>query len=135
MKEELVTFETAKLLKQKGFHELCLFWYYEDGQQGGGRIGKLSSYDSTCDENSGGGDQYGNKIICAPSQSLVQRWLREIHNLHLEAMPIRWATNNIECYTWTMRNFNKGGYFSAGDEYSTYEESLEEGIQKALGLI
>lgn len=72
------------------------------------------------------------KTFSAPTQSLLQKWLREEHSLHIM----------ISCL------LGGGGYMfdvletMYGDkrtvcvkEFKTYEEALENGLQEALKLI
>lgn len=64
--EDYVNFETAKLLKEKGFDECPLFRYDDCGQlwvQGG--------YDKTT-----------NWHFPAPTLQMVMKWLREVYNKH-----------------------------------------------------
>ena len=83
MKDELITFETAKLAKEKGFDELCYAFYGETG------IIDNFYYDSVCSFD----ELLINNVILdrsiehekaylAPTQSLLQRWLRVVHNMH-----------------------------------------------------
>lgn len=70
VKEEYVSFETAKLLKERGFE--CFNtnkWYYpEDGHIYEGKIAMSTT----------------SPQVMAIPQSLVMRWLREVHNLHCD---------------------------------------------------
>ena len=72
-----------------------------------------------------------------PTQSLLQKWLREIKNLHIAI--IRDACG----YGYDICKANNGthitdGVFDGpndGGQWDTYEEALEVGIQKALKLV
>ena len=75
MTEELITLETAKLMKNKGFSE-CVFTFYEaDGVEGDMILSETYDYSENFNKREG--------FLSAPSQSLVQKWLRETKNLHI----------------------------------------------------
>lgn len=72
-----------------------------------------------------------------PSQSLVQKWLRETQNLHISIIrnacgygyDICKADNGTHITDGIFEGTNDGG------QWDTYEEALEAGIQKAIELI
>ena len=71
--EDYVSFETAKLLKEKGFDENCAALY--DTRNGEFRE-KQTGY---VFNNS----QWEN-FITAPTLQMAMKWLREVHNIHIE---------------------------------------------------
>ena len=73
MKESLVLFKTAKLAKDKGFDVAQVKGYYTHGD-----IQLVLWYDS---ENY---NEQKDFLAFAPTQSLLQKWLREEHSLHME---------------------------------------------------
>jgi hypothetical protein len=106
MKEELITFETAKLAKEKGFD--------------------LNGH--TNDEVS-------------PTQSLLQKWLREVHKINVESnylpnipgyrclfVPMTDKISMEEKYKLFSKYYGR-------NTHDSYEEALEEGLQEALKLI
>ena len=69
MTEELVTLETAKMLREKVFNEPCMIAInIEDSRQYG-----------TNRTNSG----LPIKLCSQPTQPVAQKWLRETKNLHI----------------------------------------------------
>ena len=68
MKETKVSFETAKLAKEKGF----VFSTKKI------KVGRRESSLGTLF-----GSIIYKKINITPTQSLLQKWLREVHNIHL----------------------------------------------------
>lgn len=72
-----------------------------------------------------------------PPQSLIQKWLREIKNLHISIIrnacgysyDICKADNGTHITDGIFKGSNDGG------QWDTYEEALEAGIQKAIELI
>src|SRR5688572_23662632 len=75
------------------------------------------------------------KDITIIEMSLIQKWLRDTHSIYICASPIRWATNIIEVYGYTIRDFNNAGEFHCGNEYRSYEEAMEAGLIRGLELI
>ena len=104
MEEQLISFETAVLAKEKGF-EFRVVWEYilgfkEDSER----------------------DKY------LPTQSLLAKWLREKHNIHL----IAYKNINIDGYDWCY--ITTDGITNI-NSYKTYEEAYEIGLQEALKYI
>lgn len=71
-------------------------------------------------------------IIEAPTQSLLQKWLREKHNIHIG---VYYNKNScvwdVEC--WHVDDVEP--FYYGNIEFNTYEEALENGLQEALKLI
>lgn len=111
MTEELITLETAKLLKEKGFQQR-----------------KYLINVSTL--------HHCYKYLSVPPQSVAQKWLRETKNLHIEiyrnACGYGYAIVKANNGTW-MEDDAKGP--NDGGNWDTYEEALEAGIFEALKLI
>lgn len=130
MKEELVTLETAKLLKEKGFNEFCEFAYADSDLH----IIKMMMQNN-------GFEDLGLEGYSAPTQSIAQKWLREIKGVYVWVEPVigkRWKVSfcdfnvPIEESDWMEDKINKGNGYPV---YDTYEEALEAGIQEVLKLI
>lgn len=120
MEEQLISFEIAKLAKEKGFDTIQTNCYDPKGT-------KEYIYNWRI-ENKVSTDQRMKRLIPAPTQSLLQKWLREEHDTHI--LPIRIETNVGIKYSYTM-NFK----VDFDEEYDTYEEALEEGLLAGLKLI
>lgn len=112
MTEELITLETAKLLKEKGFQQR-----------------KYLINVSTL--------HHCYKYLSVPPQSVAQKWLRETKNLHIEiyrnACGYGYAIVKANNGTWMEDDDAKGP--NDGGNWDTYEEALEAGIFEALKLI
>ena len=125
MKEQLITFDTAKLAKERGYSDGTKKVYinYIDGS-------KTEYYDDyyTCN-NKKGLDLSNNLWIVyeAPTQSLLQKWLREEHGYQINNNMD--SQNMYHCMIYRNRDV-AGPFFS----YS-YEEALEKGLQESLKLI
>ena len=123
MKETLISFETAKLAKKKGFG-----WF-------GFGEGEKFYYPPTKElTRNHRGENYP-----APTQSLLQKWLREVHKIHI-CDEVRW--NNFEkqeliyeFWIKDMREVKASKRIYTCPSTISYEEALEEALQKALKLI
>lgn len=125
MSETLILFETAKLAKEKGFTKVwCNNMYY---------IGFNNLPEDKeiieCDWRDNVDGQF--HLALAPTQSLLQKWLREKHNLHIT---IAYGDLSNKYMGDIM---SQDGKMLVGIEciYDTYEEALEAGLQEALKLI
>lgn len=132
MTEQLVLFDTAKLAREKGFDWDCRMVY--KGCKEGLYLAKDKNYiyhkykrfpykQCSTRKNS----VMSNAKIpryTAPTQSLLQKWLREEHNIFIQVDV----------------NFNVKIYYKdeLHDElftFNSYEQALEKGLQEALKLI
>lgn len=127
MTEKLVTLETAKLLKEKGFKEDVSVFYELVCEEGSYEYELFESYDA---------QNYNASVysFSAPSQYLAQKWLRETKNLHIE---ISYMYGDYWTYDiLTIPNHDLVGLSDRPIiHYKSYEEALEAGIQEALKLI
>ena len=128
MQEELITFETAKLAKEKKFNIPCENFYIEYIDDD---VADLFNYEEQ--RGSGYAELYRNNQefkYSASTQSLLQKWLREVHDIHIEIhnLSIKWWFNLKEI------DSNNSAMFIS-DNYDSYEEALEIGLQEALKLI
>ena len=119
-----VSFEVAKLLKEAGFDWGCKTHYHN---------GCLDSiYGGKHDYNSERYDDGGyNVYYSAPTLDVAQRWLREVHHLHITIF-----SSSQESWMFRItkqhQNLEDGVY---GEDFNTYEEAQEAGIKKALELL
>mgnify|MGYP003565150177 FL=1 len=136
MGETLITFETAKLAKEKGFDNKSQKGYYKHGD-----INLLLWIDS---------ENYNNQkdFLCeASTQSLLQKWLREVHGIHIVIIPTvtsHWTYKTLTVLSERDNDIIKGiksvsdlpPYDNVcGEDFSTYESALEDALQKSLILI
>jgi hypothetical protein len=126
MTEELVTLETAKLLKEKGFDWKCERTIDCDKIV---RRYDLPQDISCCTEIDGELVEF----LC-PTLYVAQKWLREAKHLHVE---ISYMCNDYWIYDiLTIPRHDLVGLSDRPlEHYKSYEEALEAGIQEALKLI
>ena len=143
MEDEIVSFETAMLLKEKGFNEPCSY-YYEDNE-----LYKLCYYQGNGTGFSRNDSPINDKLSCeemqctAPTQSLAQKWLREDRECHMFVIPSL-QEGNIIYYVHIIRYSNKtylGHNLILKDSnastmtFTSYEDAIEEGLKYCLKSI
>lgn len=127
LQEEIVTYEVAKLAKEKGFDVPTDRYYhiYDDV------IEAQNSLEMT---GNGCADFYNslNRSRCAaPTQSLLQRWLREEKGVIIELKYSDITEDWRPFWSWCIYN-NLGFALEIGDNSSTYELTLEDALKYAL---
>lgn len=153
MEEQLITFETAKLAKEKGFNipQNKMYSYGKDMFE---YIDKVRFYDGIkyeCSETpynwNDDKSPTSTKYFSAPTQSLLQKWLREKHGIHIVLIPTINAAWTYKTTTVLSERDEEViiGIKDVGDlppyknvcgeDFSTYEKALERGLQEALKLI
>ena len=129
MEDTLVIFETAKLAKEKGFNAGCDGrWYIEPGSDWKYSKQGLFKCDNTGDS------------IARPTQSLLQKWLRETHNINVWVSSKTTDKGNTIFipHGRTIPDTIVKGYVKDIIVYKTFdkwEEALEFALQEALKLI
>jgi hypothetical protein len=123
MEEQLISFETAVLAKEKGFDIKTLYRF----------LGEIyREVDLNC--------QLWDNEYYAPTQSLLQKWLREEMDM--------WVTIIFNGITYSISIYGRytpdeeeieisnTGSLNFEDKYFLrYEQALEVGLQEALKLI
>lgn len=160
MEDQIISFDTAKLAKEKGFNlynenelgyvsnqkvydpdgTLCILSYdshpYYNKQQFTLRKCNCSDrndpkalrvFDIKSVSKPEGIDLY---FVC--TQTLLQKWLRELHNIDVFAFTVRFVGyEDIGYYTYTIKSINP----SKNYRFDNYEDALEVGLFEALKLI
>lgn len=120
--EEIVTYKVAKLAKEKGFDEYVEAFYAED-----------------CNTAHTQGPEKWNEYkgrYAAPTQNLLQRWLREEKGLYIsvEAYPTLAIIRKV-CFAWVIKSGSDGHFMKSNDSLQTfysYELALEDALKYAL---
>lgn len=119
--EDYISFETAKLLKEKGFDYPTLHYYYDkDGDL-------VFSY------NIGAGK---NEFV-APTLQMAIKWLREVHHYYIQVMLDSWACGGHMGYYVVIQKTDSDFEMMLQDAldevfYKTYEEACEAAIKYCL---
>jgi len=130
--EDYVSFETAKLLKEKGFDESISMVYMSYGH-----LRKLNRYDSI--RNSNYNDITKNYFeYTAPTLQMAMKWLREEKKMGIEINTnfdldddSKWHYEYGFCIFQLSGSFEKCAECDY-DGYKTYEEACEAAIQYCL---
>ncbi len=149
--EQFITLETAKLAKQAGFDWECLARYSQEGElkMQGDLDFNLLCFDWNGLEpvdyvDFGIVSAYGS--ISAPTQAMLQRWLREVKKYQVtiflnprvieeDGYDPRYEFDPNR-YGYHIENLNDRGCTEGEDyDYMGYEVALEAGLQKCLTLI
>ena len=130
MNEQLISSDTARLAKKKGFDWECSYSY--------GRRSKSPNF--AFSRNSTG------NVFSAPTQPLLQKWLREIHGIHIDTEAVgseeefpQYVQMVYTCpqdridYELRCLGFEDKGFEE--QQHDAYEEALEAGLQAALKMI
>ena len=129
MKEQLITLETAILAKEKGFDEVVKKLYIIDC--GKTRLAIANNNGRT---NSTYIEREDYKVYSAPTQSVLQKFIRETRGVHIE------IHRNASGYYWSMCKSDNGtdlgysGYTgpNAGGDWDELEDALENALQVQL---
>ena len=117
--EDYVSFETAKLLKEKGFEERIRSWYDNNGvfHEEGCRMSNSDCLPPT---------------VMAPTLQMVMKWLREEKGI--AAVPILSSVLDNEKFLWdieiTVAKTNEN--YHQGWIYESYEQAVEAAIKYSL---
>jgi hypothetical protein len=126
MKEAYVDFDTAKLLKEKGFDWEVHSFYEKDKDMG---YSCWSNNYNTHDD-----------LYSVPTQQTACRWLREEHNILVTVLPCEVGAG-VDDYTYVIHEIQPEDYhfkFIAQGRMQPvadtmgYEGTLEEGIKHVL---
>lgn len=120
IQEVYVSFEVAKLLKEKGFDESCRT-YYQDGK----------FVDIVCTQFY----QWNSKSlfgqISAPTHQMVMAWLREKYNIYISIWPDFPSDKNYKMYWCWSANILYDNCISVKG-YQCYIEIYENAVEAAL---
>ena len=142
MEDEIVSFETAMLLKEKGFNEPCSY-FYEDNE-----LCKLCYYQGDGTGLVRNNSPIDGRFLCeemqctAPTQSLAKKWLRETRNITFNANPH--SNDGKIIYVVTIKVISSNKYIdfnvmmdtsNKATMFDTYEDAIESGLRHCLKSI
>ena len=122
--EDYVSFETAKLLKEKGFKGECLGVYFPNG--------RFDTFDTAFDYNLNDGNL--SHAINAPTLQMAMKWLREVHNLVIQIEFIDYLEHG-EVWLYSVLERRTIKRLTGRDEDFTehsYEQACEGAIKYCL---
>ena len=114
--EDYVSFEIAKLLKEKGFDWNCITYYvdYEPDDV---------KYSMLCENNT----DWEEHCYSAPTHQMVMKWLREVHKISIEITSTGYLIDNDVEWECDIKAGHRL-YF----KHITGEKSFESVAEKAL---
>lgn len=132
MIDPIISIETAKIAKAKDFREKC-----------------YQAYDWSAaypfDQHTGYNDwnKFGEVSASAPTQSLLAKWLREIHGWYVIIIPTVTMCWTFKIFKVWKKDFDidvkeieKPPYSGVhAYDYSTYEEAMEEALKEMLSQL
>lgn len=122
--EDYVSFETAKLLKEKGFDEQIRdFYRYENN---------IWIHRNTYEHNhfNLGIPRWENCYSC-PTLQMATKWLREEHNIFISIVFCTYPSLNKVTWTPEISTFDSV-FPESAIEYDSYEEATEAAIKYCL---
>lgn len=124
IKEAYVSYEIAKLLKEKGFNEPCIrHWDCDDHSLYGANDIPISNSELRDNEYNG---------VSAPTHQMACAWLREVHNIFIE-ISVSIDLNGNYHFSYTILDkeckYVRRGYT---DFDWNYEDAMEAAIKYCL---
>ena len=122
--EDYVSFETAKLLKDKGFNEKAKSYFTDDG---------LAGYMFGTGQKSN--SELEDYFYSRPTLQMAMKWLREVHNIAVSVyvfnrdLPVKENGIRYTCDIATAKMSSKEGHLRLT---GTYEEACEYAIKYCL---
>ena len=126
IKEDYVSFEIAKLLKEKEFKEIVQsLWVGKDEYH------YISTESIKPDDYNSG----GTCLYSAPTHQMALKWLREVHDLHIVVYP--WQADNEEkaihwCCTVYKSFAHLGNDVYTNETPKSYEQAVEAALKYTL---
>ena len=120
--EDYVSFEVAKLLKEKGFHEPCIATY------------NSTTKNFQVEEIYEDWTIHWKGYISVPTQQMAMKWLREVHNICIVIEPhaydyINEKNKSYSCSLWIGDNYYE---YLESRNYPSYEEAVEAALKYSL---
>ena len=134
IEEAYVSFEVAKLLKEKGFDEYCHYFYdcetpntgYLSNKKYGESIHNSKVYD-------------GRNLVACPTHQVAMAWLREVHGIFIgislcQRYENKTDNDTIIMFFFELLNLKEKQLINGfSQEYThTYEEAVESALKYVL---
>ena len=125
--EDYCNFETAKLLKEKGFDGdggdcECHMFYCDYTEE---RIMPICEIGLIPDNE---------EAFFAPTHQMAMKWLREMHNIFIVIEPHMYDYINEKNSSYVITLWQGDNYYEnvTSKDYSTYEEAVEAALKYSL---
>lgn len=124
LEEDFITIETAKIAETAGFNIRCSYCFIYDPE-------KFSVYGGFIATKLELSEGYGNcKIYLRPTQSLLAKWLRKFHNIHIET--VLGHDENESWYDSYVHKIELGYNYEPIVNFDYGGESHEISVERAL---
>lgn len=126
IKEQYISLDTARMLKDASFNVPCRRHYTKSG----------STWETAVPETID--DSKSCTWFPCPTQALAARWLREVHRIVVDVayIPPHVGRDVWQYFVGGMDDMVLLGDYEPSDrKYETYEEAMETGLQEAIKLI
>ena len=120
-KEAYVSFEVAKLLKEKGFDWRCVGYYVDDEPDN-------IKYSYLRETNS----DWESRCCSAPTQQMTMKWLRETHDLIIYIKLVNDGDIYYDAWGFTIYNKFTKEYLKSSKLWFKYEEACEAALKYSL---
>ena len=130
-KEDYVSFETAKLLKEKGFdEETPVNYFVGDDKHRGCVVGEMIHHRKLEEDV---------HLIACPTLQMAMKWLREVHKIYIQVEPLVPEYYEKDEYVYRFQykrlkhipTYDKMSYID-DIQYITYEKACEAAIKYCL---
>ena len=129
--EDYVSFEIAKLLKEKGFDEICFTWYTGKG--------KFKQGKNTYDDYHMNHFQDMDVAKCsAPTLQMAMKWLREVHKIHIQIWILEEKGYWFDIEKIINDQYKHKSLYSTGLEdiyFESHEQACEAAIKYCLEIL
>ena len=124
IEEDYVSFETAELLKEKGFDEVCFscYEYFESG---------VTLYKGWIFEYKGYSVLNSSDRIKCPTLQMAVKWLREVHNMYIEICVGAGYIYGDVVFKSAVYN-DELDCLSEPESFPSYEEAVEAALKYCL---
>lgn len=136
--EDYVSFETAKLLKEKGFDEKCQKVYMYNGQllwaqifMEGESFVNNKCINLVANYNNWITHTQGEYAYLCPTLQMAMKWLRKEHNIFISIVFCTYPSLNKVTWTPEINTFDSV-FPESAIEYDSYEEATEAAIKYCL---
>jgi hypothetical protein len=132
IEEQYVSFEVAKLLKEKGFDVPCGSYFVIGENKKDKTKERFNISSVVSNRNNYKSELPDHEYISCPTQQLAMRWLREVHNIFIE-VNVSIDLNGNYHYSYNILD-TECKYIRKGYTYFdwTYEEAVEAALTYAL---
>ena len=134
--EDYVSFETAKLLKEKGFNEACNRVYQGPNLKyttlptsplmSLGELGGFHPKQLYVNNN-----ELGDIVYTAPTLQMARKWLKEKYNIHIEIVHLNADRHTYHLYRYYSCQSERYVQYT-NPKYFTYEQACEAAIKYCL---